>query len=122
MSAGNMKLDRLFAFVDANQMQVDGFVKSIMSVEPITDKWKSYGWDVQRIDGGDVAQILQAIDKAHSVKGQPHMIVADTIKGKGVDFMELQVDWHAKGLTEEEYHKAVAQVDAQRKALEGMEA
>ncbi len=122
MAAGNMKLDRLFAFVDANQMQVDGFVKSIMSVEPIQDKWKSYGWDVQRIDGGDVAQILEAIDKAQSVKGRPHMIIADTIKGKGVDFMELQVDWHAKGLTEEEYHKAVAQVDAQRKVLEGMEA
>jgi transketolase len=122
MSAGNMKLGRLFAFVDANQMQVDGFVKSIMSVEPIQDKWKSHGWDVQRIDGGDVAQILEAIHKAQSDKGLPHMIIADTIKGRGVDFMELQVDWHAKGLTEEEYHKAVAQVDAQRKVLEGMEA
>jgi transketolase len=122
MAAGNMQLDRLYAFVDANQMQVDGFVKSIMSVEPIQDKWRSYGWDVQRIDGGDVAQILEAIQKALSVKNKPHMIIADTIKGKGVDFMELQVDWHAKGLTEEEYHKAVAQVDAQRKVLEGMEA
>ena len=122
MAAGNMQLDRLFAFVDANQMQVDGFVKSIMSVEPIQDKWRSYGWDVQRIDGGDVAQILEAIQKAQSVKNKPHMIIADTIKGRGIDFMELQVDWHAKGLTEEEYHKAVAQVDAQRKVLEGMEA
>lgn len=122
MAAGNMKLDRLFAFVDANQMQVDGFVKSIMSVEPIQDKWQSHGWNVQRIDGGDIAQILEAIHNAQSVKGQPHMIIADTIKGKGVDFMELQVDWHAKGLTEDEYQKAVAQVDAQRRALEGLEA
>lgn len=120
MAAGNMKLERLFAFVDANQMQVDGFVKAIMAVEPLQAKWQSYGWHVQRIDGGEVAQILDAIQTAKIVKEQPHMIIADTIKGKGIDFMEWQVEWHAKGLTEEEYHKAVAQLDAQQKILEGM--
>lgn len=122
MAAGNLKLDRLFAFVDANQMQVDGFVRNIMNVEPLVERWKSNGWHVQRINGGDISQILEAVKTAQNIKAQPHMIIADTIKGKGIDFMELQVDWHAKGLTEEEYKKAVAQVDAEKNNLEGMEA
>jgi transketolase len=121
MAAGNLKLDHLYAFVDANKMQVDGFVKNIMNVEPLEDKWKSNHWHVQRIDGSDLGQILGAVQTAQKVKGQPHMIIADTVKGKGVDFMEFQVDWHAKGLTEEEYQKAVAQVDAQRQLLENGE-
>jgi transketolase len=122
MSAGKLKLGHLYAFVDANQMQVDGFVKNIMDVEPIDDKWRSNHWHVQRINGGDLGHILDAIQIAQKVADQPHMIIADTIKGKGIDFMELSVDWHAKGLSEDEYQKAVAQVDAERKILERGEA
>ncbi len=118
MAAGNFKLDHLIAFVDANQMQVDGFVKSIMNVEPLEEKWKSNNWHVQRINGNDLEQILDAIQTAKQINDKPHLIIADTVKGKGVDFMELQVDWHAKGLTEEEYQKAVAQVEAERQRLE----
>jgi transketolase len=118
MAAGNLKLDHLIAFVDANQMQVDGFVKDIMNVEPLEDKWKSNNWDVQRINGNEQEQILDAIQTAKQVKDKPHLIIADTVKGKGVDFMEFQVDWHSKGLTEEEYQKAIAQVDAERQRLE----
>jgi transketolase len=118
MAAGNLKLDHLIAFVDANQMQVDGFVKDIMNVEPLEDKWKSNNWDVQRINGNEQEQILDAIQTAKQVKDKPHLIIADTVKGKGVDFMEYQVDWHSKGLTEEEYQKAIAQVDAERQRLE----
>jgi transketolase len=118
MAAGNLKLDHLIAFVDANQMQVDGFVKDIMNVEPLEEKWKSNNWHVQRINGNDPEQILDAVQTAKQINDQPHIIIADTVKGKGVDFMELQADWHAKGLTEEEYQKAVAQVEAERQCLE----
>jgi transketolase len=99
-------------------MQVDGFVKDIMNVEPLEDKWKCNNWDVQRINGNEQEQILDAIQTAKQVKDKPHLIIADTVKGKGVDFMEYQVDWHSKGLTEEEYQKAIAQVDAERQRLE----
>jgi transketolase len=118
MAAGNLKLDHLIAFVDANQMQVDGFVKSIMNVEPLEEKWKSNNWHVQRINGNDLEQILDAVQTAKQFNGKPHLIIADTVKGKGVEFMEFKVDWHAKGLTEEEYQKAVAQLDAERQRLE----
>jgi transketolase len=118
MAGGNFKLDHLIAFVDANQMQVDGFVKSIMNVEPLEEKWKSNNWHVQRINGNDLEQILDAIQTAKQISDKPHLIIADTVKGKGVDFMEFQVDWHSKGLTEEEYQKAVAQVEAERQRLE----
>jgi len=118
MAAGNLKLDRLIAFVDANQMQVDGFVKTIMNVEPLEEKWKSNHWHVQRINGNDLEQILDAVQTAKLINDKPHLIIADTVKGKGVDFMEFQVDWHSKGLTEAEYQKAVAQVDAERQHLE----
>jgi len=121
MAAGNFKMGHLFAFVDANQMQVDGFVKKIMDVEPMEEKWKCHHWHVQRINGNDLAEILEAIRIAREEKSKPHMIIADTIKGKGIDFMEMQVDWHSKGLTAEEYQKAVAQLDVEGKILEGME-
>ncbi len=118
MAAGNLKLDHLIAFVDANQMQVDGFVKTIMNVEPLEEKWNSYNWHVQRINGNDLEQVLDAIQTAKQMKDKAHIIIADTVKGKGVDFMEFQVDWHSKGLTEEEYQKAVAQIEAERQRLE----
>ena len=118
MAAGNLKLDHLVAIVDCNKMQVDGFTKSIMDIEPLAEKWQANRWDVQRIDGNDIAQVVQAIQLAHEQKEKPQIIIADTIKGKGIDFMEFQVDWHAKGLTEEEYKNAVAQVDASRQLLD----
>lgn len=117
LTAAQHKLDRVIAFVDDNQMQVDGFTKDILNVEPLTQKWESFGWHVQRIDGSDVEQILQATASAKSVGGKPHVIIADTIKGKGFDFMELQVEWHSRGLTEDEYCSAISQLAAAEAAL-----
>jgi transketolase len=122
LTAAQHKLDRIIAFVDDNQMQVDGFTKDILNVEPLVQKWQSFGWHVQRIDGSDVEQILKAVSLAKSVQGKPHVIIADTIKGKGFDFMELQVEWHSKGLTEEEYQSALRQLAAAKSALTGKEA
>lgn len=117
LTAAQHKLDRVIAFVDDNQMQVDGFTKDILNVEPLTQKWESFGWHVQRIDGSDVEQILQAAARAKSVGGKSHVIIADTIKGKGFDFMELQVEWHSRGLTEDEYRSAISQLAAAEAAL-----
>ncbi len=96
-----------------------GFTKDILNVEPLVQKWVSFGWHVQRIDGSDVEQILQAAAVAKSVQDKPHVIIADTIKGKGFDFMELQVEWHSKGLTESEYQSAISQLAAAEAALTG---
>lgn len=118
MAAGNLQLDHLIAIVDCNKMQVDGFTKSIMDIEPLAEKWLANRWAVQRIDGNDISQVIQAIHNAQERKEKPQVIIADTIKGKGIDFMEFQVDWHSKGLTEDEYNNAIAQLDAARLLLE----
>jgi len=119
LTAAQHKLDHVIGFVDANQMQVDGFTKDILNVEPLLEKWESFGWHTQRIDGSDVEQILQAVSIAKSTPGKPHVIIADTIKGKGFDFMELQVDWHSKALTDEEYQSALRQLSAAEIDLAG---
>ncbi len=117
MAAAFQKLDHLIAIVDCNKMQVDGFTKNIIDIEPLQAKWESFGWQVQRVDGNDLQQVLDAIQVARGNKDKPQLIIADTVKGKGVDFMEFKVDWHAKGLTEEEYKNAVVQVEAARHSL-----
>jgi transketolase len=119
LTAAQHQLDHLIGFVDANRLQVDGFTKDILDVEPLVQKWESFGWHVQRIDGSDIEQILQAVSIAQSQAGKPHVIIADTIKGKGFDFMELKVEWHSKGLTEQEYQSALGQLAAAEKALTG---
>lgn len=94
MAAAHYQLDNVTAFLDNNGLQIDGPIKEVMSPEPIADKWRAFGWDVQIIDGHSIPQIIQAIELAKQVKRQPQMVIAKTIKGKGVSFMENQVDWH----------------------------
>lgn len=110
MAAAHYKLDNLTAFLDHNGLQIDGPVREVMSVEPVAEKWKAFGWDVQIIDGHDVGQILAAVEKAGEVKGRPQMIVAETVKGKGVSFMENNVDWHGKAPNPQETEKALAEL------------
>ena len=116
--AAHQKLERLIAFVDCNKLQVDGFTEDIVGVEPLVPKWESFGWYTQRIDGSDFVQIMHAVTEAKSTPGAPHMIIADTIKGKGIDYMESQVGWHSKGLNEEQYLNAIAQLNAAEKIIE----
>jgi len=94
MAAAHYKLDNLVAFLDHNGLQIDGPTAEVMSPEPVTDKWRAFGWHVEEIDGHDLTQIINALDKAREVKGRPTMIVANTVKGKGVSFMENQAGWH----------------------------
>lgn len=107
MAAAHYKLDNLTAFVDHNGLQIDGPITEVMSPESIQEKYKAFGWNVIDIDGHDMRQILEAIEGAKTVKGKPTVIVAKTVKGKGVSFMENQVDWHGKAPTLEQAKEAL---------------
>jgi len=96
MEAGHYELDNLIGIIDCNCLQIDGPVDEVMEVEPLGAKYASFGWDVMRIDGHDMAQIVDALGQSKSIKGRPVMILADTIKGKGVSFMEDQAGWHGR--------------------------
>lgn len=111
MFAAHYKLDNLTAFVDFNGLQIDGPVAEVMSPLPIPEKWQAFGWHVLVIDGHDYNAIYDAIQTAKTVKGKPTMIVAKTIKGKGVCQMENVADWHGKAPSREECTKFLAELE-----------
>jgi transketolase len=94
MMAGKEKLGNLIAIIDRNNIQIDGYTENIMPLAPLYDKWKSFGWHVQEIDGHDMRAIVGAVRKAQAVFDRPSMIIAYTIPGKGVSFMERRFEWH----------------------------
>ncbi|MBR5641831.1 MAG: transketolase [Firmicutes bacterium] len=110
MAAGHYKLDNLCAIVDHNGLQIDGRNEDVMNVMPIAEKFAVFGWNVLEIDGHDFEQILDAFDMAKKCKGMPTMIVAETVKGKGVSFMENQVGWHGKAPNEEQAKQAMEEL------------
>ena len=112
MAAAKYKLDNLIAILDMNRLQICGVVKAVMPIEPLADKWRSFNWQVQEADGHDVDQILEACEKAGTHKGKPTVIIAQTIKGKGVSYMENAVQWHAKVPTADEREQAFAELTA----------
>lgn len=107
MTSAHYKLDNLTAFVDHNGLQIDGPIEKVMSPEVVQDKFKAFGWNVIDIDGHNIAQIIEATEKAKQVKGKPTVIVAKTIKGKGVPFMENQAGWHGKAPSREQAKEAL---------------
>ncbi len=108
MHSGHRKIDNLTVILDSNKLQIDGKVADIKALEPIADKWKAFGWNViEKIDGHNIKALADALDKAESTKGKPTIILADTIKGKGVSFMENNVDFHGKAPNKEEVTKAL---------------
>ncbi len=110
MEAGHYQLDNLIGIIDCNRLQIDGLVKDVMAVEPLAAKYGSFGWDVLRIDGHDLEQIVDALQQAKAVRGRPVVILADTVKGKGVSFMEDQAGWHGKAPNYEELMKGLAEL------------
>ncbi len=110
MMAAHFKLDNLIAILDANKFQLDDSTETICNMEPIADKWRAFNWDVQEVDGHDLEQMITAIEKAQKVKGKPAMIVAHTIKGKGVSFMENNNAFHGVAPTPEEVKKALEEL------------
>ena len=110
MAAGQFGLGGLTAIVDYNKVQLDGHVRDIMDLQPLAAKWKSFGWHVLEIDGHDIVAIQDAFARAREIEDQPTVIVANTVKGKGVSFMEDSPAWHGKTPNEEELDMALAEV------------
>lgn len=111
MTAGHYKLDHLIAFVDRNMNQIDGTTEDVMTLEPLAAKWEAFGWDVQVIDGHDTNAIRAAVKKAKSISGKPSVIIADTVKGKGISFMENQYKWHSGQITEEQFAQGLRDLE-----------
>lgn len=107
MAAGHFKLDNLCAVIDRNRLQIDGRTSDVMNIEPLADKYRSFGWHVIEIDGHDIGRIISAFEEAEAVKGKPTVIIGDTIKGKGVSFMEDQVGWHGLAPKKEQFEQAI---------------
>jgi transketolase len=110
MAAAKWHLGNLCAIVDYNKGQIDGLVADVMPLEPLEDKWRAFNWHVCRIDGHDFAQILEGLAAARATKDQPTVLIADTIKGKAVSFMEHQAAWHGVAPTREQAARAIAEI------------
>lgn len=110
MAAAHYKLDNLVVFIDNNGLQIDGKITEVMSPEPISDKFKAFGWEVMKINGHDYRQIMESLQAARKVKGKPVVIVAATVKGKGCSFMENMAEWHGVAPSREEAEHALAEL------------
>jgi len=110
MEAAHYHLDNLIAVIDCNRLQIDGWVKDVMQVEPLADKYASFGWKVMSVDGHDMQALVSAFDEARAVQGRPVVIIAETVKGKGVSFMENQAGWHGKVPNREELAAALREL------------
>ena len=110
MAAPKWKLNNLTAILDRNNLQNDWYVDEVMPIEPIADKWQAFGWHVVEIDGHDMEQVVSALEDAKARSGQPTMIIAKTVKGKGVSFMENVCEWHGKAPCQEEADKALDEI------------
>lgn len=110
MSSSHYKLDNLCVIVDNNNLQIDGKIEDVMNPHPIDKKFESFGFNVIKIDGHNFEEILEAFEKAKNTKGKPTAIIAKTIKGKGISYMENNVGWHGKAPNEEEYNLAIKEL------------
>jgi len=111
LSAAHFKLDNLVAIIDCNQIQLSGWTRDIMNLEPLNKKWQAFGWHTIDIDGHDFDQILSAFQEAEKIIGKPTVIIAHTVKGKGVSFMENNVEFHGKAPTPEQAERALKELE-----------
>ena len=111
MTASKFKLNNLVAIVDYNKIQLSGKVKDIKPLDPLVVKWKSFGWNVIEIDGHDFKQIVLAFNKARKTKHKPTVIIANTVKGKGVRFMQNKWEWHGMPPNEDQLRKALKELE-----------
>ncbi len=110
MSAAHYKLDHVIGFVDYNHLQIDGTIEDVIGNVNIGGKFAAFGWNVLTVDGHNAAEILEAIEQAKATKGKPTMIILNTVKGKGVSFMENQVGWHGKAPSAEQVEQALKEL------------
>ena len=111
MFAGFQKLNNLTCIFDNNNSQVDGPAHAVLDINPIKEKWKAFNWDVLEIDGHNIPQILDALERAKRASGKPVAIIAKTIKGKGVSFMEDRAEWHGKAPNDEQMKQAIKELE-----------
>jgi len=109
-TAAHYKVDNLTAILDYNRVQLLGPVSEIMEIAPVADKWRSFGWAVVEIDGHDMRQIIEALESIREVKGRPHLVIAHTVKGKGVSYMEGKAAWHGKPPNKEQLAQALTEL------------
>ena len=112
MSASHYGLGNLTAILDRNRLQIDGHTAEVMSIEPIADKWRAFGWHTQEVDGHSFPELLAALKETDGVKDRPSMIIAHTVKGKGVSIFENQAKYHGVAPTKEEYEQALKELQA----------
>ena len=110
MSAGHFKLDNVCVVLDNNGLQIDGWVEEVMGLQPLADKWRAFRWNVIEIDGHNMAECVDAFEQAAQTKGQPTVILAKTVKGKGVSFMENRAEWHGKAPKPDEARAALQEL------------
>jgi transketolase len=118
MAASRFELDSITAILDRNRIQATGPTKEIFDIPGIAEKWRAFGWNVSSVDGHDVGAILDALDEAAAKKGAPTLIVADTIKGKGVSFAENLAAFHNAAMTQEQYDKALLEIEESGRRLQ----
>ena len=118
MAAGQYHLDNLTVIVDNNGLQSGGEVQKVMNIEPLDQKFSAFGWDTMRIDGHDIRAICEAVDQTAHREGRPHLIIAQTVKGKGVSFMENQYLWHMKAPNDEQYVQAIQELQEEQRKYE----
>jgi len=118
MAAARYGLDNLTAFIDRNHIQATGPTKDIFDIPNLHEKWRAFGWNVLSVNGHDVAAILAAVDEAGAKKGMPTMIIAETVKGKGISFAENTATFHNAALTQEQYDKALQEIDEAARRLQ----
>ena len=111
MAAAHFKLDNLVAIVDNNGQQIDGWTRDVMNLAPFKEKWQAFGWHVIEVDGHDLPELVDAFNQAKLIKGQPAVIIAHTIKGKGVSFMENNLGFHGKAPTAAEVEMALEELE-----------
>jgi len=114
MSAHKFNLNNLIAIIDYNNLQLDGYCHDVMPIEPLKDKWISFGWMVKEIDGHNIFEILNVLEKLKEYQRKSTVVIAHTIKGKGVSFMENKAEWHGKAPNEEEFQLAMQELEGNR--------
>lgn len=117
MAAAHYELDNLIGIVDRNKLQITGNTEDVMALESLMDKWSSFGWNVVEVDGNDIEALLDCFENIPTTGGKPHLVIANTIKSKGVSFMENKPEWHHKVPTEAELNKALEELRWQMEAV-----
>jgi transketolase len=118
MAASHYKLDNLVAFIDRNRLQITGSTEDVMSLEPFGEKWRAFGWEVVEVDGNDIEQLVEVLEGAPKTAGKPTLIVANTVKGKGISFAENVAKWHHHVPSKEEYQLAMEELSKQLEVLQ----